>query len=294
MRSIGAVTFVWTNGLLGVILYLVVSRVHDEVTRRAARPEMESLRRAADQQRAQHAVIFGLTKLAAARDGDTGEHLDRISRYSTALAWALKRRGAYREIITPTFVQYLGISSALHDIGKVGVEDAILQKPGKLTPDERRRMQAHANIGADCLKEIERRLGSSNFLRMAREIASFHHERWDGLGYPEGLAGDDIPLAARIVAVADVYDALASERVYKAALPHAECVEIIRRESGKQFDPQVVDGFLEIEGMFRDIAPGLTAATKPENAVALILEDVNRSLPNVVPQPQYELPLEKA
>jgi putative two-component system response regulator len=129
---------------------------------------------------------------------------------------------------------------------------------------------------------------------MAREIASCHHERWDGLGYPEGLAGDDIPLAARIVAVADVYDALASKRVYKNALPHAECVKIICQESGKQFDPQVVDAFLEVEASFREIAPAFTAATEREPSLALILEDVNRGLEKFTSPPTHELPLEKA
>jgi putative two-component system response regulator len=129
---------------------------------------------------------------------------------------------------------------------------------------------------------------------MAREIAEYHHERWDGSGYPDGLAGEAIPLAARIVAVADVYDAIASERVYKSALPHKDCVEMIRRESGKQFDPQVVDAFLKVEATFRDISPSFAASSRRGPTVALILDDVNRGLAEITSQPQHELPLKKA
>jgi response regulator RpfG family c-di-GMP phosphodiesterase len=158
----------------------------------------------------------------------------------------------------------------------VGIEDSILRKPGPLTPEERRRIQEHSRIGEECLQEIERRLGSSNFLRMAREIVASHHERWDGTGYPAGLKGQDIPLAARIVAVADVYDALATKRVYKDALPHDECVEIIRGEAGKQFDPLLVETFLEIEAVFRRIAQRLG---EPVQAVPeTILDGINQNL----------------
>ena len=147
----------------------------------------------------------------------------------------------------------IGVNAALHDIGKVGIEDAILLKPGKLTADERRRMQEHTTIGERCLAEIERRLGACNFLQMARDIVLCHQERWDGSGYPNGLMKTRIPLAARIVAIADVYDALASRRVYKPALPHEECVAIIRAEAGKQFDPEMVETFLKVEKTFREI-----------------------------------------
>jgi HD-GYP domain-containing protein (c-di-GMP phosphodiesterase class II) len=283
LMGIGLVTFIWTNGLLGMIVYMVVSRVHDEFARRGGQPAVEALRRTTDLLRTQDAVIFGLAKLADSRDSDTGEHLDRIALYSSALASALRRRGTYREVVTPAFVEYLGTSAALHDIGKVGIEDSILRKPGPLTADERRRIQEHARIGERCLREIECRLGSSNFLRMAREIVASHHERWDGTGYPAGLKGDDIPLAARIVAVADVYDALATKRVYKEALPHDECVEIIRGEAGKQFDPLLVETFLEIEGVFRRIAH---RPREPVQAVPdAILDGINQNLaaPSVAP-----------
>jgi HD-GYP domain-containing protein (c-di-GMP phosphodiesterase class II) len=254
LLGIDAITFAWTNGLLGMIVYMVVTRVHDEFARRGDKPAVEALRRTNDLLRTQDAVIFGLAKLADSRDSDTGAHLERLALYSSALATALRRRGVYRDVVTPAFVEYLTTGSALHDIGKVGIEDAILRKPGPLTPDERRRMQEHTRIGEECLREIERRLGSSNFLRTAREIAAAHHERWDGNGYPAGLKGSEIPLAARIVAIADVYDALSTKRVYKDAFPHAKCVEIIRGDSGRQFDPRLVESFLEIAPLYENIA----------------------------------------
>ncbi len=200
-------------------------------------PQGFSLQRYGDLLRTRDAVIFGLAKLAESRDPDTGNHLERIAVYSTRLATVLRRNPRYRRHLTPAFVKLIGISSALHDIGKVGIEDSILLKPGQFEEQERLVMHMHAAIGGKCIREIESRLGRSNFLQMAREIAFCHHERWDGRGYPDGLAGEEIPLAARIVAVADVYDALATKRVYKAAFPHGKCVEMIRAEAGKQFDP---------------------------------------------------------
>ena len=204
--------------------------------------------------RTRDAVIFGLAQLADSRDPETGDHLERISIYSTRLASALRRHPQFDTRVTPAFVRLIGISSALHDIGKVGIEDQILRKAGKLTADEVTRMQHHAAIGGECLQEIEQRLGRSNFLQMAREIAFAHHERWDGTGYPKGLAGEEIPLSARIAAIVDVYDALSSKRVYKPRIPHEECVTIIRGQAGMHFDPDLVNVWLTIEPRFREIA----------------------------------------
>ena len=195
-----------------------------------------------------------MAKLADSRDPETGDHLERISTYSTALASCLRRNPKFRDQVTPSFVRIIGISSALHDIGKVGIEDSILKKAGSLTEGERQRMQLHTAIGGECLAEIEQRLGSSNFLQMAREIALAHHERWDGAGYPDGLSGKDIPLSARIVAITDVYDALSCKRVYKRAMAHSECVAIICSQSGKHFDPDIVEAWLSIESRFCEIA----------------------------------------
>ena len=204
--------------------------------------------------RTRDAVIFGLAKLAESRDPETGDHLERISLYTTRLATALRPYPKYQRIVTPTFIRLLGISSVLHDIGKVGLEDTVLLKPGRLTEAERKQMQQHTLVAGDCLKEIEQRLGASNFLQTAREIALHHHERWDGTGYPTGLAGEAIPLVARIVSIADVYDALRSKRVYKDAFPHEDCVRAIRDGAGTQFDPHLVEVFLEIESEFGAIA----------------------------------------
>jgi len=136
----------------------------------------------------------------------------------------------------------------------VGISDNVLLKPGKLTADERRHMQTHSTLGGECIRQIEMRLGNSNFLATAREIAFHHHERWDGAGYPAGLMGEAIPLAARIVAIVDVYDALVSRRVYKDAFSHEKSIDIIRSDAGKHFDPELVKVFLSIEGQFRAIS----------------------------------------
>jgi response regulator RpfG family c-di-GMP phosphodiesterase len=233
---------------------MLLSRFYDGVDRKLARSAGETLRQTQNLIRTRDAVIFGLAKLADSRDPDTGDHLERISAYCTVLASALRRYPKFRDQVTPGFIRLIGISSALHDIGKVGIEDSILLQPGPLSPTQRARMQKHSTVGGKCLTEIEQRLGSSNFLQMAREIALAHHERWDGTGYPNGLAGDAIPVSARIAAVADVYDALSSKRVYKDALPHEECVAIITGEAGKQFDPDVVEIWLSVESKYRSIA----------------------------------------
>jgi len=258
----GLITFFWTVSLLSIAAYMIMTRFYDEMSRERAESEAKALRRAQALVHTRDAVIFGLAKLAESRDPETGSHLERMTLYCSTLAAALRRRPKFRNVVTPSFVQLIEVSSVLHDIGKVGVEDAILLKRGALTDAERLQMQSHTTIGGECLREIEQRLGTSNFLRMAREIALHHHERWDGTGYPAGLAGESIPLAARIVAIADVYDALSSRRIYKAPLPHEQCVALIRKEAGKAFDPELVDVFLENEWRFRAIAERYAARSK--------------------------------
>jgi response regulator RpfG family c-di-GMP phosphodiesterase len=249
-------------------LYLVLTRFQEreekvrEKAAQAAREQAQTLIRTRD------AVIFGLAKLADSRDPETGDHLERIAGYSTALAAALREHPDYRDQISPTFVRLIGLSAALHDIGKVGIEDRILRKPGPLTASERRAMQEHAALGGTCLQQLERRLGSTNFLQMAREIAFGHHEWWNGDGYPFRLAGEAIPLAARIVAIADVYDAVRTKRVYKEAVPHEKCVEIIREHAGTQFDPVIVEVWLGIEHKFRVIADQYTAPYAADSGCA--------------------------
>ena len=200
------------------------------------------------------AVIFGLAKLAESRDDDTGEHLERIQAYVAVLGRELC--GIYPQIDDDT-VAMLALTSSLHDIGKVGIPDAVLLKPGGLDDRERAIIEKHPLIGGDCLLAIKRRLGEDDFLEIACEIALAHHERWDGGGYPFGLTGDVIPLSARIVAVADVYDALTTKRVYKEAMSHDQAREIIDKGSGIHFDPDIVAAFLTRQEDFRRLAHGL-------------------------------------
>jgi putative two-component system response regulator len=198
-----------------------------------------------------NAIIFGLAKLAESRDTDTGEHLDRIRRYVTLLAERLAKH--YRSI-DGDFISNLAFASSLHDIGKVGIPDAVLLKPGKLNPEERKIIEQHSVIGRKCLEAIQEQLGNDDFLEMARMIADSHHERWDGAGYPRRLEGDEIPLAARIVALADVYDALTSKRPYKEAMSHTKATEIILHGKGSHFDPRIVAAFLASIEEFERIA----------------------------------------
>ncbi len=249
--------------MTGIAAYLILTPTYSALRRENQRVETRSLQQIQDLVRTRDAVILGLAKLADSRDPETGDHLDRMSLYASTLASALAREPEYRHIATPAFVRLMEVSSGLHDIGKVGVPDAVLRKPGALTDDERLTMQTHTTIGGQCLRDVERRLGSSNFLQMARDIAMCHHERWDGTGYPIGSAAEQIPLAARIVAIADSYDAMSAGRVYKAARPHERCVAIIQTEAGKQFDPSLVAVFLKVEKRFSEIARQYGAVIEP-------------------------------
>lgn len=272
------ITLLWACGLSAVTLYMAVGYFHGTQKNEMAQPDGDALKQAQALLRTQETVIFGLAKLSDSRDPETGDHLDRIAYYSTMLASAMRQHPDFCDVITASYVHLIGISSALHDIGKVGVEDAILRKPASLTPQERTRMKEHTRVGEECLKEIERRLGTSNFLQMAREIASSHHERWDGAGYPEGLVGEHIPLAARIVAVADVYDALSSKRVYKEAIPHPQCVAMIAEEAGYHFDPRIVEVFLKIEAKFEQVSRQLGALPR---ASAVVQDGEDETIPHV-------------
>ena len=193
------------------------------------------------------ATLFAMARLAESRDSETGEHLDRVRSYSRMLAQDLAAHSEPAAGIDAEFVRMVTLTSPLHDIGKVAIPDHVLCKPGKLTDDEYRIMQTHTTIGAETLAAAIAHYPRAQYLRTAREIALTHHEHWDGQGYPDQLTADTIPLSGRIVAVADVYDALSSKRVYKDAIPHGEACEMIRAASGTQFDPQVVASFLRIE-----------------------------------------------
>jgi cyclic di-GMP phosphodiesterase len=195
-------------------------------------------------------AIFALAKLAESRDPETGAHLERVRRYAQALATQLSRHPAYFDLVDDQYIQMLYLTSPLHDIGKVGIPDKVLLKPARLTSAEFDIMKTHTTIGAETLDAALREYPGATFLEMARDIAATHHERFDGSGYPAGLAGVEIPLCGRIVALADVYDALTSKRVYKDAFGHDSARDTIVKESGTHFDPDVVAAFLECEEQF--------------------------------------------
>lgn len=199
---------------------------------------------------AQMATIFAMSKLAESRDEDTGEHLERMREYAKVLAEELAKLDKYREIIDETFVMNIYAACPLHDIGKVGIPDRILLKPGRLTSDEFELMKLHPNIGADTLRAVEKLHPANSFVHMGIDIAESHHEKWDGSGYPCGLANDAIPLVGRIVAVGDVYDALTTKRCYKDAFTHEKSKKIILEGRGTHFDPDLVDAFVNSESKF--------------------------------------------
>lgn len=198
-------------------------------------------------------VIMGLAKLAEYRDTDTGGHLERIREYSRVIAKKMSEAAAYSDYITPQYIEDIYQSSILHDIGKVGIPDSILLKKGKLTSEEFNKIKVHTLLGGLTLSEIIKQFKNQTFLTIGREIAYYHHEKWNGTGYPSGLAGEKIPLSARIVAIADVYDALTSRRCYKKAYSHEEAKTIISNESTVSFDPDIVDAFIASEKQFQQI-----------------------------------------
>lgn len=209
--------------------------------------------------RAQESTINSLCALAELRDNETGGHIRRTQNYVRALATRLSTSPCFSSELSEETIAMLFMSAPLHDIGKVAIPDAILLKPGKLTADEWVVMKKHAQYGRDALIQAEKDMGDSvSFLRYAREIAYGHHEKWDGTGYPQGLSGASIPLSARIMAVADVYDALISKRVYKPKMAHERAVEILQRGRGKHFDPDIIDGLMDVVDEFNVIAIGLS------------------------------------
>lgn len=198
-------------------------------------------------------TIFAMAKLAESRDPETGVHLERVRNYSRILAEQLMGDEGAQGPLDPQFCRLIYLTSPLHDIGKVAIPDTVLLKPGRLSDREFEIMKTHTTTGAETLDAALREHPEAKFLQMARDIAASHHERYDGTGYPDGLAGDDIPLSARLVALADVYDALTSKRVYKEAFTHDVARGIITEESGSHFDPRIVDAFVKTEDRFSEI-----------------------------------------
>lgn len=205
----------------------------------------------------QMATLVAISNLAEYRDKETGRHIERTSTYCQRLAEALRAGGAYSAEISEAFVRNIFHAAPLHDIGKMGIPDHILNKPGKLTADEFTIMKTHVTIGTETLKNVLGKYPKNMFIRMGLDIAGTHHERWDGKGYPGGIAGEDIPLSGRIMALADVYDALRSRRVYKEGFTHTDSVKIILEGRGTQFDPVVIDAFMSIEKDFAELSEKL-------------------------------------
>jgi putative two-component system response regulator len=198
-------------------------------------------------------TIFALARLAESRDTETGQHLERVQNYCRLLADQLWRSGRYPNEMDAGFVKLIYDTSPLHDIGKVAIPDCVLLKPGRLSDDEFAIMKTHATAGAQTLEMAARKYPEAQYLRMAREIAESHHEKWNGTGYPNGLKAEQIPLSGRIVALADVYDALVSKRVYKNSFTHMTARAIIIEGKGTHFDPAVVDAFIAVEAQFVEV-----------------------------------------
>lgn len=193
------------------------------------------------------ATIYSIVKLAEMRDDDTGAHIVRVSKFCRIIAEKLRLKPKFRDFLTDIYIDDLAKAAPLHDIGKVGIPDSILTKPGKLTDEEFEIMKRHTIIGANTLGEVRKRFPDNNFIILGSRIALYHHEKWDGTGYPHGLVEDEIPLSARIMAVADVYDALRSKRAYKDPFSHRDSIDIIAKSSGNHFDPEIVNAFLDSE-----------------------------------------------
>ncbi len=235
---------------------LVRARVHNHLELKRHQDNLEEL--VAERTRrlalTQAVTIESLATLAEYRDPETGGHIKRTQNYVKALAVHLKDHPRFRDELNNEIIELLYLSAPLHDLGKVGVRDKVLLKAGRLTDEEFAEMKKHTIYGEEALRITEQKLGGDSFLRYAKEIAYTHQEKWDGTGYPQGLKGDEIPLSGRLMALADVYDALISKRVYKPPFPHGKAVEIIVEGRDKHFDPDLVDAFLELEDTFRNIA----------------------------------------
>ena len=190
-------------------------------------------------------IITGMASLIESRDAETGDHVSRTSALVKSIAENARRDGVYADALDDRFISQLYALAPMHDVGKIVVPDEILKKPGRLTEEEFEQMKLHATAGGTVIRQILSGITDEEYLKFASDIATYHHERWDGKGYPEGLAGEDIPLAARIMAIADVFDALISERCYKKPIPLEEAYAIIRSEAGSHFDPALAKVFLD-------------------------------------------------
>ena len=198
-------------------------------------------------------MVMGFATLVENRDGSTGGHIRRTTTYVEMLAKELKSRGVYKDELTEDYIKNLILAAPMHDVGKIAIPDAILQKPGKLTAEEFDVMKTHAAKGGEIIKETFKSMGDDEYEKIAYQVARFHHEKWNGKGYPDGLSRKEIPLCARIMAVADVFDAVSAKRCYRDAMPLAQCFSIIENGSGQDFDPYITDVFLDMKEMIKNI-----------------------------------------
>ena len=241
--------------LARVNTHLALKATADFLRDKSAYLEREVALRTLEVQAIQDVTIMAMTSLAETRDNETGNHIRRIQLYVKALAERLRNHPRFEAVLNERMIELLYKSAPLHDIGKIGIPDSILLKPGKLTVEEFEVMKTHTTLGRKAIEDAERRLGMRvAFLSVSKEIAYSHQEKWDGSGYPQGLAGDQIPVSARLMAVADVYDALINKRVYKAAFSHDQTCSTIVKGKGTHFDPDMVDAFVSIAEDFRSIA----------------------------------------
>ncbi len=241
--------------LARVETHLKIKAANDFLKDKSAFLESEIKKRSKELAAIQDVTILSMASLAETRDNETGNHILRTKFYIKALAEHLKTHPRFKHFLTDHTINMLHKSAPLHDIGKVGIPDSILLKAGRLTPEEFEIMKTHTTLGRDAIAKAETHLGMKvDFLKFAKEIAYCHQEKWDGSGYPEGLSGDNIPISARLMALADVYDALISRRVYKEGMPHEQAIQIIAEGRGIHFDPDITDAFLEITECFREIA----------------------------------------
>jgi putative two-component system response regulator len=235
---------------------IVLARVKNHLDLKNYRDHLEEVVKARTNELllTQEVTIESLGTLAEYRDPETGGHIKRTQNYVRILADHLRHHPKYKSYLDDGTIDLLYKSAPLHDVGKVGVSDKILHKPGKLEPEEFEEMKKHTIYGFNAMQRAEHKLGFNSFLRLAGEIAYTHQEKWDGSGYPQGLSGENIPISGRLMAIADVYDALISKRVYKPPFSHEKAVAIITEGKGKHFDPDMVDVFLGISEQFREIA----------------------------------------
>ena len=199
------------------------------------------------------AALAAVSQMAELRDENNKKHIQRVQNFCRALATELQKDAAYEKILTDEYIANLYHAAAFHDVGKIGVPEHILLKKGRLEPEEFEIMKLHVDIGKRSLRELLNKYRDNKFIRISFELTAFHHEKWDGSGYPDGLYGQDIPLSARIMALVDVYDALRSKRPFKEPICHEKCVHMIRAGGGVHFDPSVVKAFSNIESRFAEI-----------------------------------------